>query len=253
MKNLGPDPRVMLVVAFVFAVGAVATPGLGAKIAYALGALAVWVILSLGVRKFFLILLPLTLFLIMTFVLRAVIQADQYADATTVAAIPFSISGMLVGVMLSLQVFTVVLGLGSAVLSNPPLALSEAAELLLKPLSRLKVPVHEGALMFSIALRFLPILADEFRRLTTAQATRGAALTNRSVFSRVRAIGPLVIPLFVVTLIRARELSEAIESRGYIGSEGRTLTRVYRLTARDYVLLALTALTVAISLVLALS
>lgn len=100
-------------------------------------------------------------------------------------------------------------------------------------------------------LPFLPILSEEFSRLASAQAARGPGLFRGGIFARTKAILPLIIPLFIVTIIRARELSEAMESRGYRGAEGRTRIREYHLSAVDFGILGGTAALLAASIVLA--
>jgi len=117
-------------------------------------------------------------------------------------------------------------------ITTAPLDLSAAAERLLRPFQRLGVPVQELALMSSIALRFLPTLADEADRLAKAQAARGAdwAGTGRQ---RVRAVLALLVPLLISVLRRADELAMAMESRGYQGGQGRTHWRQSRAGRAD--------------------
>lgn len=126
------------------------------------------------------------------------------------------------GAALDVQIWGVVLALVLLVRTTAPTALAEGLERLLAPLSRWKVPVHEAVLMFSIALRFVPLLLEEFRAVSRAQTSRGGGVVHRGVVSRVAGLPALVVPLFVLAILRAQALAEAMESRGYQGAEGRT-------------------------------
>ena len=225
----------MLAAALVIA--ALAVPGPAGKLVTALASTLLWASLGLGLRRYLLALAPLSFLFLTTFVLRALVQARNYPDAAALAWPPgaaISGTGIMTAGSLSVQILTIVIALSAAVLSSPPVVLSEAIEILLAPMQRLGAPIHEAALMFSIALRFLPIMTDEFRRLSIAQVSRGSGLASGGVLTRTNAVVSLVIPLFIVTLIRARELSEAMDSRGYAGAGGRTRIREYRLSGADY-------------------
>jgi len=110
-------------------------------------------------------------------------------------------------------------------LSTSPISLTDAMETLFRPLKRLKVPVHELALMMSIALRFIPTLMDETQKVMRAQMSRGSDMTVGSIVKRLRAIVPLLVPLFVSAFRRAEELAVAMEVRGYRGDINRTKYR----------------------------
>lgn len=110
-------------------------------------------------------------------------------------------------------------------LTTMPLSLTDALEYLLRPLRVVKVPVYEIALMLSIALRFVPTLMDETEKIMNAQRARGVDFGEGNVFQQMKAIVPLLIPLFVSSFNRAEDLATAMESRGYSGGEGRTKYR----------------------------
>ncbi len=111
-------------------------------------------------------------------------------------------------------------------LTTTPLAIADATESLMQPLKKLRVPVHEIALMLSIALRFVPTLMDETTKIMNAQRSRGVDFSEGSLISRIKAVIPLLIPLFVSALTRAEDLATAMEARGYRGEEGRSKYRV---------------------------
>lgn len=110
-------------------------------------------------------------------------------------------------------------------LTTAPLALSDAIEYLLRPLKVIKFPAHEVSLMLSIALRFVPTLMDETEKIMNAQRARGVDFSEGNLAQRMKAIVPLLIPLFVSSFNRAEDLATAMEARGYQGGEGRTKYR----------------------------
>jgi energy-coupling factor transport system permease protein len=147
--------------------------------------------------------------------------------------------GLRMGLFLALRILLLVSAAGLLTATTAPVALADGIEDLLSPLSRLRFPAHEVAMMMTIALRFIPTLHEEAQKITKAQAARGADFSEGSPIRRVRAMLPVLVPLTIGAFRRADELAEAMESRGYRGGEGRTRYRELRLRARDA--LALTA------------
>ena len=129
-------------------------------------------------------------------------------------------------------------------LTTMPLSLTDAIEKLLGPLKRFKVPVHEIALMLSIALRFVPTLMDEASKIMKAQRARGVEFGEGNIVKQMKAVTPILVPLFVSSFNRADELANAMEARGYQGGEGRTKYRILDWQKRDTLsMLAFVALT----------
>lgn len=122
--------------------------------------------------------------------------------------------------------------------TTSPIQLTDGLETLLSPLKKLRVPVHELAMMMSIALRFIPTLIEETDKIMSAQKARGADFESGGLVRRAKALIPLLVPLFVSAFRRADELATAMECRCYHGGEGRTKLHVLRFTARDYAVLA---------------
>ena len=108
---------------------------------------------------------------------------------------------------------------------------------LLNPLKKWKVPVHELALMMSISLRFIPTLMEETDKIMKAQMARGIDFSSGPIKERIKAVVPLLVPLFVSAFKRAEELATAMEARGYQGGEGRTKYRQLRWGAIDSLLM----------------
>lgn len=132
-------------------------------------------------------------------------------------------------------------------LTTPPLALSDAIEYLLRPLKVVKFPAHEVSLMLSIALRFVPTLMDETEKIMNAQRARGVDFGEGNLAQKMKAIVPLLIPLFVSSFNRAEDLAIAMEARGYQGGEGRTKYRILHWQFKDtLVIFVFAILTVAL-------
>lgn len=136
-----------------------------------------------------------------------------------------------------------VLLIGSSVIltyTTSPIDITDGIERLLKPLKYIKIPVHEFAMMMSIALRFIPTLIEETDKIMSAQKARGADFSTGSIGKRIKALVPILIPLFISAFRRADELAVAMECRCYRGDKRRTRMKVLRLKARDYIFFILT-------------
>lgn len=136
----------------------------------------------------------------------------------------------------------IVLIIGSSIFltyTTTPIALTDGTERLLSPLKKIKVPVHEFAMMMSIALRFVPTLIDEADRIMSAQKARGTDFSSGGLIKRAKALIPIIIPLFVSAFRRADELATAMECRCYHGGEGRTKLHVTHLGFSDFFALIL--------------
>ncbi len=119
--------------------------------------------------------------------------------------------------------------------TTTPIALTDALEQLLSPLKKIKVPVHDFAMMMTIALRFIPTLTEETEKIMNAQKARGADFTSGSLPKRAKALIPILVPLFVSAFNRAFDLASAMECRCYHGGEGRTRLNVLRYHAYDWI------------------
>ena len=119
--------------------------------------------------------------------------------------------------------------------TTSPVMLTDAIERLLTPLKKIKLPVHEFAMMMTIALRFIPTLIDETEKIINAQKARGADFETGNLVARAKALVPIMIPLIVSAFRRAEELADAMECRCYHGGDGRTRYKVYSLKLADYV------------------
>lgn len=127
--------------------------------------------------------------------------------------------------------------------TTSPIMLTDGLESLLNPLKKIKVPVHELAMMMSIALRFIPTLIEETQKIMSAQKARGAEFDTGGIVEKAKALLPILVPLFISSFRRADELAVAMEARCYHGGEGRTKLKELRFGAIDYVALAVMVLT----------
>ncbi len=123
--------------------------------------------------------------------------------------------------------------------TTSPMDLTDALESLLSPLKKLRVPVHEFAMMMSLALRFVPTLIEETEKIINAQKARGADFESGHLLQRAKALVPILIPLFISAFSRATDLAVAMECRCYVGGQGRTRMRQMHLRLRDAMVFAL--------------
>ena len=153
--------------------------------------------------------------------------------------------GLKLGIFIAIRFLVLVFITSILTLTTSPISITDGLEVLLNPFKRFKLPVHELALMMSISLRFIPTLMDETDKIMKAQMARGSDISTGSIKERIKAVVPLLIPLFVSAFKRAEDLAVAMEVRGYRGGEGRTRYRQLKWDWRDStVLLLLGAVTV---------
>ncbi len=183
-----------------------------------------WVIVLRGVKP----VLPLIVF---TSVLNMF-----FVTGTPIVSIGFfhpTYEGLALAVRLTLRIVLLIMGTSMLTYTTSPIALTDGMEQLLRPLEKLRFPVHEMSMIMSIALRFIPTLVEETDKIMSAQKARGADMESGSVIERGKAMIPLLIPLFVSAFRRAEELAEAMECRCYRGGEGRTKLRQLCYTSLD--------------------
>ena len=146
--------------------------------------------------------------------------------------------GIVAAALMILRITMLVCGTFLLTYTTSPIALTDGLELLLGPLKRLHVPVHELSMMMCIALRFIPTLMEETDKIISAQKARGADFETGNLFRRAKALVPILVPLFISAFRRADELATAMECRCYHGGEGRTKLHVLEYQRRDYIALA---------------
>lgn len=142
--------------------------------------------------------------------------------------------GLRVSVFMAIRLIYLIVGSSLMTLTTTPNSLTDGIESVLKPLNKINVPVHEIAMMMSIALRFIPILLEETDKIMKAQIARGADLESGNIIQKTKAMVPILVPLFVSAFRRANDLAMAMEARCYCGGEGRTKMKPLIYEKRDY-------------------
>ncbi|MDE7306329.1 MAG: energy-coupling factor transporter transmembrane protein EcfT [Clostridia bacterium] len=143
--------------------------------------------------------------------------------------------GIIFTVFFIFRLFFLVMGSSLLTLTTTPVELTDGIESLLTPLKWIRFPVHELALIMSIALRFIPTLIDETNRIISAQKARGADFESGNIFKRIKAIVPILIPLLISAFRRAEELGDAMDARCYSGSKNRTKYKKLKFGWRDLI------------------
>ena len=151
-------------------------------------------------------------------------------------------------VLMAVRIVALIAGTSLLTYTTSPIVLTDAIEALLKPFAKLHLPVHELAMMMTIALLFIPLLIDETEKIMNAQKARGAMLDNGKFMDRIKALVPVLIPLFISAFRRADELAMAMECRCYHGGEGRTRLKVLKFGALDVKCAAVLTLCLAVIL-----
>lgn len=179
---------------------------------------------------------PLIWLILFTVLLQVVFTAgDNVLFSWWVIVI--SKEGLVNGAFIFMRFVLIIFMTTLLTLTTMPMSLTEAIEYLLHPGKKIGVPVHEIALMLSIALRFVPTLMDETEKIMNAQRARGIDFGEGNLYNQMKSIVPMLIPLFVSSINRAEELATAMEARGYKGGEGRTKFRQLTWQRRDTYLL----------------
>ena len=145
--------------------------------------------------------------------------------------------GIFTAFFMILRITMLIMGTFLLTYTTSPIALTDGLETLLGPLKKIRVPVHELAMIMSIALRFIPTLIEETDKIMSAQKARGADFESGNLLQRARALVPILVPLFISAFRRADELAVAMECRCYHGDAGRTKLHVLHYQMRDYLVL----------------
>ena len=157
--------------------------------------------------------------------------------------------GLKMAISMAIRLTLLIIGSSVMTLTTTPNNLTDGMEKMMGPLKIFKVPVHEVAMMMSIALRFIPILLEETDKIMKAQIARGADFESGNIFKRAKAMVPLLVPLFISAFRRANDLAMAMEARCYRGGEGRTKMKPLIYHKRDYIAYGCIAAYMVISIV----
>ena len=230
------DPRTKLLATVLYIIAIFAAKGVPAYTLVILSLIVAVRISKVGARALFRGLKPVMIIIVFTAVLNLF-----YTPGTVL--VQFGIfhitrEGIITAIAMILRITLLIMGTFLLTYTTSPIRLTDGLESLLGPLKKLGVPVHELAMMMSIALRFIPTLIEETDKIMSAQRSRGADFESGNLLQRAKALIPLLVPLFVSAFRRADELATAMECRCYHGGEGRTKLHVLRYETRDYLTLA---------------
>ena len=234
------DPRTKLMMVLIYIVALFC-----AKSFLSYGILALFLFVSVriskvGFRALIRGMKPLVVILIFTAVLNMF-----YTPGHAIASFwifTLTAEGILAAVFMVLRIALLIMGTFLMTYTTSPIALTDAIENLLGPLKRVRFPVHELAMLMSIALRFIPTLIEETDKIISAQKARGADFETGNLLRRAKALVPILVPLFLSAIRRADELATAMECRCYHGGEGRTKLHILRYQKRDFLCILLTTL-----------
>ena len=245
--KLDPRTKILLVVLYIvalFCAKSLLTYGLMAL------CLAVCVRISrVGVKQLVRGLKPVLVIIIFTGILNLFFTpGDRYIFEW--GFLHVSDTGLRSAVFMVLRIMLLIMGTFLMTYTTSPISLTDGLERLLNGLKKLHVPVHELAMMMSIALRFIPPLIEETDKIMSAQKARGADFESGNLIQKAKALIPILVPLFISAFRRADELATAMECRCYHGGEGRTKLHVLKYQRRDYIALTAGVLVVAAVLVL---
>ncbi len=176
---------------------------------------------------------PVILILVFTFCLNIFMMSGDVLFK--IGPLTATWNGLSLAVFMTIRLILLIIGSSLLTLTTTPIRLTDAIERLLSPLKLVRVPVHDIAMMMSIALRFIPTLLEEADKIIKAQQARGADFESGNIIARARSLVPVLIPLFVSAFRIAQDLALAMEARCYRGGVGRTHLHTMKLQTRDWI------------------
>ena len=229
------DPRIKIILAVLFIVCSFLCKNVFSFALLALGSIVLITIGKIPLKIVFRGLRPILIVLIITSTFNILWTSGEKALFSW-WIFDVYIEGIYAAIFMVVRIASLVIGTSMFLTyTTTPIDLTDAIEDLLSPLKKLHVPVHEFAMMMTIALRFIPTLVEETDKIMTAQKARGVDFSNGSLIKRAKALIPILIPLFVSAFNRASDLATAMECRCYHGGEGRTRMKVRHLRFSDLV------------------
>lgn len=244
------DPRTKLIMVIIY-IAALFT----AKSYVSYAVMAAFLIISVRIstikfKMLFKGLKPLIIVIAFTAILNLFFTSGEHI-IFQIGRLKLTWEGVVTALKMLLRLVMLIMGTFLLTYTTSPISLTDGLERLLNPLKKIKVPVHELAMMMSIAMRFIPTLVEETDKIMSAQKARGADFETGSIFERAKALLPVMVPLFISAFRRADELAIAMESRCYHGGEGRTRMNVLHMKKGDAITLILGVAVLAAVIVLA--
>ena len=225
------DPRVKIVLTFAYMILAIIISSYIGLILFALFTTLIIVLAEIPFRYIFKGLKPVIIIVLFTAVIN--LFAIKGTPIFEFGFIHITYEGISMTVKMMLRLTLLIVSASILTLTTTPILLTDGMEKLMGPLRKIKVPVHEIAMMMTIALRFIPTLLEETDKIMKAQAARGADFDTGNIIQRAKSFVPVLVPLFVSAFRRADDLAVAMEARCYRGSMGRTKMKQLKIGALD--------------------
>ena len=241
------DPRLKLVATIAYIVVLFVAPNpLGLSLSIALLA-ALYKVAKIPGKLILKSLKPIVPIVLFTAVLNLFFVTGEGEPLVHIWVLKIYGEGIRYAILLTVRVCALIAGTSLLTYTTSPIVLTDAIENLLRPLAKIHFPVHELAMMMTIALRFIPTLIEETEKIMNAQKARGAMIDNGTFTQRIKALVPVLIPLFISAFRRADELAMAMECRCYHGGEGRTRLKQLHMHRSD-ILIAVVAVLVFVAI-----
>ena len=245
------DPRTKLIMLVIYIVAlfcAVSWISYGVMLAFLACVIAVS---TIPLKSLFRGMKPLILILVFTGILNLFFTAGEGEPVVDFWIFIIYKEGIVRAILMVARILMLISGTFLLTYTTSPISLTDGLESLLGPLKIIRLPVHELSMMMCIALRFIPTLIEETDKIMSAQKARGADFETGSLLQRVKALVPILVPLFISAFRRADELATAMECRCYQGGDGRTKMKLLRFSYFDFVALGIGVLLVVMISVLA--
>ena len=237
LHNMDPRAKLVLTLIYIIMLFVASNPiGLGISIVMVLD---LYLLAKIPLRLIGKSLKPIVPIILFTAVLNVFFVTGDSEPVFELGFLHIYWEGINYALLIVVRILCIIAGTSLLTYTTSPIVLTAAIEQLLRPLAKLKFPVHELAMMMTIALRFIPLLIEETEKIMNAQKARGAQLDSGPLMQRVKALIPVLIPLFISAFRRADELAMAMECRCYHGGEGRTRLKELHMSGKDMWLTAI--------------
>lgn len=231
VHRLDPRTKLLLLVGYIVALFT-ASNWVSYGVMFLFLVFTIWVS-KIPVKSIVLGMKPLVLILIFTGILNVFFTTGQRI-AVQFWVITIYWEGVVRAIFMVMRILMLITGTFMLTYTTSPISLTDGLESLLAPLNKIKVPVHELSMMMCIALRFIPTLIEETDKIMSAQKARGADFESGKLMQRIKALVPILVPLFISAFRRADELATAMECRCYQGGDGRTKMKLLRYKRGDF-------------------
>ncbi|MBQ6997147.1 MAG: energy-coupling factor transporter transmembrane protein EcfT [Oscillospiraceae bacterium] len=231
IHRLDPRTKLLILVGYIVALF-LAVSWLSYGVVFVFLAVSI-AISGIPLKSFFKGMKPLMFILLFTGILNLFFTQGETV-LVQIWTISITLEGVIRAFFMVFRILMLVTGTFLLTYTTSPIALTDGLEALLSPLKKIKLPVHELSMMMCIALRFIPTLVEETDKIMSAQKARGADFESGNLVQRVKALVPILVPLFISAFRRADELATAMECRCYQGGDGRTKMKLLRMHGCDY-------------------